>query len=208
MPSGTNLLPNRRTGEVEGLRQQPQSWTNVLTVQAQHDRLFHTDVMASSRAYQTRHCLMHLDKLLGALAAIVEKAFHKEDLGAHRTSFVSQRLPDFLVFAAKLSNLASVKGVAEPTVTGKAPTWTSEHEPKQLDWLERQLSAFEGSVARLNTLRQPLMDGPFTPTIAKAIAAEIPGLVVVAKGLASYYGHNIYDLYSARLLDVEHRKLL
>lgn len=176
----------------------PVPWVRIPEVQRQHDLLFHNDVMAASPAYQVRHCLMHLDKILGAFASLVEKDFHGEDVAAEESRFVTERLPDLVVFAAKLTLLSEAQW---PTPAQSSPTKPG------VDRLEDLLCSFEAAVFKLGAVRRPLMESPLSRKIQDQIAEGVQNLLEVTGAIAEYYAIELKGSYADRLREVEARKL-
>jgi len=185
--------------------ERPLNWDSLPALQAVHDNAFHDDVMRAGENYQMRHSFMHLDKILGAFAAIVEKAFHGENLDSERAKFIHERLPDLVVFVAKLHNLVGGAWPARPRPDSRA-TFRGTETPN-LEWLELQLEAFERNLAQLNSQRRVLMrDGPIGSETRRHVVTALAPLAQVAASLAAFYGKDLLELYRARMVDVEQRK--
>lgn len=73
-----------------------ETWRDLQLIQARHDRLYRPDVDGLSRYEQLRHCVIHLGKLVGALA----------DRDTNPPDFLARRVPDILIFGIKLSTVA------------------------------------------------------------------------------------------------------
>jgi hypothetical protein len=71
------------------------TWRELQLVQAEHDRVYHPDVVGLSKAEQLRHYALHLTKIVGAFAACAGGLVDAEEIGV-------RRLPDTLLFAIKL----------------------------------------------------------------------------------------------------------
>jgi hypothetical protein len=79
-----------------------QTWRQLQRVQAEHDRLFHPDVVGLHKSDQLQHYVLHLTKIVGVLA-------DQPSSGEQRADFLSRRLPDLLLFAIKLSTVMGQK---------------------------------------------------------------------------------------------------
>lgn len=78
------------------------SWRELQRVQAEHDRLYHPDVVGLHKSAQLQHYVLHLAKLVGALA-------DQPSSGDRHVDFVTRRLPDMLLFGIKLSTVMGQK---------------------------------------------------------------------------------------------------
>ncbi len=78
------------------------SWRELQRVQAEHDRLYHPDVVGLHKSDQLQHYTLHLAKLVGALA-------EQPSSGDRHVDFVTHRLPDMLLFGIKLSTVMGQK---------------------------------------------------------------------------------------------------
>jgi hypothetical protein len=67
------------------------TWRDLQTIQFEHDRFYHPDVVGLAKVEQLRHYALHLAKIVGAFAA-----------PADTTELLGRRLPDALLFAIKL----------------------------------------------------------------------------------------------------------
>jgi hypothetical protein len=74
------------------------TWHLLQTVQWEHDRRYHPDVLGLSRYEQLRHYAFHLAKLAGAATQAVDGS---------STDFYGRRLADILLFGLKLATLMS-----------------------------------------------------------------------------------------------------
>lgn len=74
------------------------SWRDVQIAQLRHDRHYHPDVFGLSRRDQLVHVTLHLCKISGALAELLESDSWLD--------FTQRRLPDLLLFGVKMSTLA------------------------------------------------------------------------------------------------------
>ncbi len=83
------------------------TWSELQTVQAEHDRWYHPDVTGLARSDQLRHYAFHLSKLAGAIAEVT---------GDHERwpDFAERRLPDLLLFGIKLATVTGERLPDEP----------------------------------------------------------------------------------------------
>lgn len=89
------------------------TWRELQNVQAEHDRLFHPDVIGLHKSDQLQHHALHLAKLVGALAG-------QPSTGEIHRDFVERRLPDMLLFGIVLS---TVMGQKLPETAIQALEW-------------------------------------------------------------------------------------
>jgi hypothetical protein len=78
------------------------TWRQLQRVQAEHDRLFHPDVVGLHKSDQLQHYVLHLAKLVAALA-------EQPSSGERHEDFIARRLPDMLLFGIKLSTVMGQK---------------------------------------------------------------------------------------------------
>ena len=78
------------------------TWRELQRVQAEHDRLYHPDVIGLHKSDQLQHCSLHLTKLVAALAG-------EPSSGEEHADFLARRLPDMLLFGLKLPTTMGVK---------------------------------------------------------------------------------------------------
>jgi hypothetical protein len=78
------------------------TWRDLQRVQADHDRLYHPDVLGLHKSDQLQHYVLHLAKLVGALAG-------QPSASDQQVDFVTRRLPDLLLFGIKLSTVMGQK---------------------------------------------------------------------------------------------------
>lgn len=81
------------------------TWRLLQTVQWNHDRHYHPDVLGLSRYEQLRHYAFHLAKLAGAGA---------EAAGGDIDALFQSRFPDVLLFGLKLATLVNEALPDEP----------------------------------------------------------------------------------------------
>lgn len=81
---------------------QARSWRDLQRVHAEHDQLYHPDVVGLHKSDQLQHYVLHLAKLVGALA-------EQPSSGDRHVDFVTRRLPDMLIFGIKLSTVMGQK---------------------------------------------------------------------------------------------------
>jgi hypothetical protein len=94
------------------------TWRELQRIQADHDRLYHPDVVGLHKADQLQHYVLHLAKLVAALA-------EQPSSGQRHTDFVTRRLPDLLLFGIKLSTVMGQKLPDIPLPTARlAPVAT------------------------------------------------------------------------------------
>jgi hypothetical protein len=87
------------------------TWRELQLVQAEHDRVYHPDVLGLSRSDQLRHYAFHLAKLVGAFAT------SDDDV-----ELLARRLPDTLLFAIKLRTVMGERLPEEPLASSTDPT--------------------------------------------------------------------------------------
>jgi hypothetical protein len=80
------------------LARQAGTWRDLQLAQAEHDRRYHPDVVGLAKYEQLRHCALHLAKLTGAAASVVQGVADAGD-------FRARRLPDVLLFGLKLATI-------------------------------------------------------------------------------------------------------
>jgi hypothetical protein len=78
------------------------TWRDLQRVQTEHDRLYHPDVVGLHKSDQLQHYVLHLAKLVGALAG-------QPSAGDPQNDFLARRLPDMLLFGIKLSTVMGQK---------------------------------------------------------------------------------------------------
>jgi hypothetical protein len=78
------------------------TWRQLQRVQTEHDRLFHPDVAGLHKSDQLQHYVLHLSKLVAALAS-------QPSSGDPHVDFVTRRLPDMLLFGIALSTVMAQK---------------------------------------------------------------------------------------------------
>lgn len=78
------------------------TWRELQRVQANHDRLYHPDVVGLHKSDQLQHYALHLAKLVAAVA-------EQPSSGERHADFVARRLPDMLLFGIKLSTVMGQK---------------------------------------------------------------------------------------------------
>jgi hypothetical protein len=78
------------------------TWRELQLVQAQHDRVYHPDVVGLPKAEQLRHFALHLAKLAGNTAALVRGTVDEQD-------WLTRRVPDMLLFGIKLATVSGQK---------------------------------------------------------------------------------------------------
>jgi hypothetical protein len=83
------------------------SWRELQLIQAEHDRVYHPDVVGMSKWDQLHHHTLHLIKLAAATAAVARRDAPTED-------WLSRRVPDMLLFGIKLSTVSGERLPAEP----------------------------------------------------------------------------------------------
>ncbi len=97
-----NVLASRTSFDGNAAAQGAKTWRDLQLVQAEHDRVFHPDVVGLQKLDQLRHYALHVAKLAGSVADV--------DIGeVALADFIARRLPDIVLFGIKLS-----------TVTGEA----------------------------------------------------------------------------------------
>jgi hypothetical protein len=87
-------------GALDGgaLIEDAETWHELQLAQAEHDRRYHPDVSGLAKFDQLRHYSLHVMKLAGAVAEVVQALADTED-------FRAQRLPDMLLFGIKLATV-------------------------------------------------------------------------------------------------------
>lgn len=80
------------------LAERAATWRDLQLVQAEHDRFYHADVVGLSKFDQLRHYVLHLAKLVGALADAARDPAAAVDIR-------DRRLADLLLFGVKLSTV-------------------------------------------------------------------------------------------------------
>jgi hypothetical protein len=83
------------------------TWRELQLVQAEHDRVFHPDVVGTPKLDQLLHYALHLAKLAGAVADV-----DAGEVGV--TDFVDRRLPDMVLFGIKLSTVTGETLSSDP----------------------------------------------------------------------------------------------
>jgi hypothetical protein len=83
------------------------TWRELQLVQAEHDRIYHPDVIGSPKVEQLRHYALHLTKIVGAFADCAVGLGDAESIGM-------RRLPDTLLFAIKLHTVMGARLPEEP----------------------------------------------------------------------------------------------
>jgi hypothetical protein len=83
-----------------------ESWRELQLIQADHDRVYHPDVVGMSKWEQLHHHTLHLIKLAAATAAVARREAPTED-------WLSRRVPDMLLFGIKLSTVGGERLPAE-----------------------------------------------------------------------------------------------
>jgi hypothetical protein len=78
------------------------TWRELQLVQAEHDRVYHPDVVGMSKWDQLHHHTLHLVKLASATAAAATGSVPVED-------WLARRVPDMLLFGVKLSTVSGEK---------------------------------------------------------------------------------------------------
>ena len=81
------------------------TWRQLQSVQWDHDRHYHPDVLGLSRYEQLRHYAFHLAKLAGAATQAADK---------DPSDFLERRLPDLLLFGLKLATLVNEQLPEQP----------------------------------------------------------------------------------------------
>jgi hypothetical protein len=94
------------------------TWRELQLVQAEHDRVYHPDVVGLAKVEQLRHYALHLTKIVGAFAACASGFGDAEEISV-------RRLPDTLLFAIKLHTVMGAPLPEEPLPRQGAPGRTS-----------------------------------------------------------------------------------
>jgi hypothetical protein len=97
-----NVLHHDAAFDGPALVAETASWRDLQLVQIHHDRFYHPDVVGLTKADQLRHYALHLAKLAAAAADTARELTSQED-------FLSRRVPDMLLFGAKLATVAGEK---------------------------------------------------------------------------------------------------
>lgn len=90
------LYPAGGFAALDNIPERGASWRLLQTVQWDHDRHYHPDVLGLSRYEQLRHYAFHVAKLAGAAA---------EAASGDSSDFFERRLADLLLFGLKFATL-------------------------------------------------------------------------------------------------------
>jgi hypothetical protein len=83
------------------------TWRALQRAQARHDAVYHPDVTGMAKIDQLRHYTLHLAKL----SWLMQEAAHASTAA---DEFVTNRLPDLLLFGVKLATVVGVILPDEP----------------------------------------------------------------------------------------------
>lgn len=92
------LYPAGGFAAVDHFPREATTWRQLQSVQWDHDRHYHPDVLGLSRYEQLRHYAFHVAKLAGAAV---------EAAAGDSADFYERRLPDLLLFGLKLATLVN-----------------------------------------------------------------------------------------------------
>jgi hypothetical protein len=102
------------------------TWRDLQLAQVTHDRYYHPDVVGLTKLDQLRHYVLHLAKLVGAVADIAAG-------DGDRTSFFAHRLPDLLLFGIKLATVTGECLADEPVPATCQPLGSASGWPGTTD---------------------------------------------------------------------------
>jgi hypothetical protein len=101
------------------------TWRELQLVQAEHDRVYHPDVVGLAKVEQLRHYALHLTKIVGAFATCASGFGDAEEISV-------RRLPDTLLFAIKLHTVMGAPLPEEPLpregAAGRTSVTLSSHQ--------------------------------------------------------------------------------
>jgi hypothetical protein len=89
------------------------TWRDLQLAQAEHDRLFHPDVIGLMKSQQLQHYALHVIKVAGALA-------RRCDSDAPADEIRRRRLPDLFLFSVKLHTVMNSRMAATRLSRGEA----------------------------------------------------------------------------------------
>jgi hypothetical protein len=118
MIEGKNVLARPDSFDGGGAADSAATWRELQLVQAEHDRVYHPDVVGLSKIEQLRHYALHLTKIVGAFAACAGGLVDAEEIGV-------RRLPDTLLFAIKLHTVMGAPLPEQPLPREAATSRTS-----------------------------------------------------------------------------------
>ena len=96
---GRNVLGHHGAYDGAAAARSAESLRDLQLALADHDRVYHPDIIGMSKWDQLHHHVLHLIKLAAATAAVATTGASIDDL-------VSRRVPDMLLFGIKLSTVS------------------------------------------------------------------------------------------------------
>lgn len=104
-----NVLSSESTFDGQDAASRCVTWRDLQLVQAEHDRVYHADVVGLTKSDQLRHYALHLSKLAGSTAAVIQGQVDQDD-------WLARRVPDVILFGLKLATVSGEKLVHDDAV--------------------------------------------------------------------------------------------
>jgi CHASE1-domain containing sensor protein len=115
-----NVVHSETAYDGERAARDAATWRELQLVQIAHDRFYHLDVVGLTKSDQLRHCALHLAKIAGATAGVLEGRVDLDD-------YLDRRVADVFLFGIKLATLSgqrlpsdAVEGASHAVSNGTA----------------------------------------------------------------------------------------